>query len=117
MNRLPTAISISARLARLQHRPYPAAIKLTPTGTRNCRPLSTTAALYSGTASPPAGDKERPNLPSDKQRDSESPKSSDEKITDRALEAEKGKAPFTEEEQKRRQVDKEEGIGEGEGEK
>ncbi|KAK6359409.1 hypothetical protein TWF696_000569 [Orbilia brochopaga] len=114
MNQLPVALSISARLARLQRQSLPASVKLTPTSTR---PLSTTAALRTGTSSPPAGDKQRPNLPSDKARDRESPKSSDEKITDRALEGEKDKAPFTEEEQQQRQVDRKEGIGEGEIEK
>ncbi|KAF3914412.1 hypothetical protein ABW21_db0207780 [Orbilia brochopaga] len=116
MSQLSVALSVSARLARLQRQTFAANLKLTPTAiTTTTRPLSTTTVLRSGSA--PAGDKQRPNLPSDSQRDRESPKSSDEKITDRALEGEKDKAPFTEEEQRQKQVDRKEGIGEGEDEK
>ncbi|KAK6500763.1 hypothetical protein TWF506_003526 [Arthrobotrys conoides] len=73
--------------------------------------LSTSNFLYNNS---PAGNQERPELPSDKGRTAQSPKSSDEKILDRAHEAEKGQATFTEEEQERKQVDKREGYGEGE---
>ncbi|RVD82334.1 uncharacterized protein DFL_006762 [Arthrobotrys flagrans] len=75
--------------------------------------LSTSNLLYNNF---PAGDQKRPGLPSDKERTARSPKSSDEKILDRAHEAEKNKAPFTEEEQIRKQLDKKEGYGEGEAE-
>ncbi|EWC47546.1 hypothetical protein DRE_03166 [Drechslerella stenobrocha 248] len=107
MNRLPNAIG---RLPRSRLQFPPAGAEYQPAILH--RPLSTTQRLLN-----PAGEKQRPNLPGDKERTSESPKSSDEKITDRALEAEKGKAPFTEKEQERKGLDRKEGIGEGEGEK
>ncbi|KAK6535352.1 hypothetical protein TWF694_001814 [Orbilia ellipsospora] len=78
------------------------------------RLLSTTPNFYNKDKSSPAGSKERPELPSDKDRTAQSPKSSDEKILDRAQQGEKDKAPFTEEEQKRKRLDQQEGIGEGE---
>ncbi|KAF3905698.1 hypothetical protein AA313_de0200517 [Arthrobotrys entomopaga] len=78
------------------------------------RLISTTTPNFYN--SPPAGGTQRPEIPSDKNRTSQSPKSSDEKILDRAQEAEKDKAPFTEEEQKRKGLDQKESIGEGEGE-
>ncbi|KAF3933426.1 hypothetical protein ABW19_dt0209714 [Dactylella cylindrospora] len=66
---------------------------------------------------PPAGQTKRPELPSDSERTSASPKSKDEKILDRAMEAEKDKAPITEDEEARKGLDRKEGIGSDEGDK
>ncbi|KAK6504826.1 hypothetical protein TWF481_006763 [Arthrobotrys musiformis] len=116
MNRLPVRIG---RLSRVSHhtvtqahsRTSPSKLGVTQINQQN--QLSTSNCLFNNS---PAGTQERPELPSDKSRTAQSPKSSDEKILDRAHEAEKGKAPFTEEEQKRKQLDKKEGYGEGEAE-
>ncbi|KAK6528302.1 hypothetical protein TWF281_009546 [Arthrobotrys megalospora] len=116
MNRLPTKCNCLSRALSYnftQTRAHHSLLKLGVTQINQRSQLSTSRFLY---ANAPAGNQERPELPSDKERTAQSPKSSDEKILDRAHEAEKGKAPFTEEEQKRKQLDKKEGYGEGESE-
>ncbi|KAF3158508.1 hypothetical protein TWF106_005763 [Orbilia oligospora] len=108
-----------SRLSRVSHpnfiraQPRTSVSRLRVTQIHQQSQLSTSNFLYNN---PPAGDQERPELPSDKGRTAQSPKSSDEKILDRAHEAEKGQQTFTEEEQERKQVDKREGYGEGEAE-
>ncbi|KAF3284924.1 hypothetical protein TWF173_006553 [Orbilia oligospora] len=108
-----------SRLSRVSHpnfiraQPRSSFSRLGVTQIHQQSQLSTSNFLYNNS---PAGDQERPELPSDKGRTAQSPKSSDEKILDRAHEAEKGQQTFTEEEQKRKQVDKREGYGEGEAE-
>ncbi|KAK6360327.1 hypothetical protein TWF730_006473 [Orbilia blumenaviensis] len=104
-------VSCTRRIAQAQYRS--SLSKLTVTQINQRHQLSTSNFVY---ANSPAGSQERPELPSDKERTAQSPKSSDEKILDRAQEAEKDKAPFTEEEQERKQLDKKEGYGEGEAE-
>lgn len=116
MNGLPNKVNCLSRASSrnfIQARTHYSLLRLGVTQINQRSQFSTSRFLY---ANAPAGNQERPELPSDEKRTAQSPKSSDEKILDRAHEAEKGKAPFTEEEQKRKQLDKKEGYGEGESE-
>ncbi|KAF3911392.1 hypothetical protein ABW20_dc0102430 [Dactylellina cionopaga] len=113
MNRLSTTAIVRAfGTSRQTHRPQSLLLKLEPAAISPQRALSTTGVLYKDP--PPAGHKERPELPSDSDRTAQSPKSSDEKILDRAQQGEKDKAPFTEEEEKKKDLDRKEGVGKGE---